>query len=58
MAKIEVAPINRVAVTASAVCIVAGAIASAIVHRPALFVSGTLVGLYLLFAIRVVQQWE
>ena len=57
MAKIEVAPINRVAVTAS-VCIVAGTIASAIVHRPALFVSGTLVGLYLLFAIRVVQQWE
>jgi regulator of protease activity HflC (stomatin/prohibitin superfamily) len=58
MAKIEVAPINRVAVTASAVCIVAGAIASSIVHRPALFVSGTLIGLYLLFAIRVVQQWE
>jgi regulator of protease activity HflC (stomatin/prohibitin superfamily) len=58
MAKIEIAPINRVAVTAFVVCMVTGAIVSATVHRPALFVSGGLVGLYLLFAIRVVQQWE
>src|SRR5713101_6254573 len=58
MAKIETAPINRVAVTAFVVCIIAGAIISAIVHQPALLISGGLVGIYLLFAIKVVQQWE
>jgi regulator of protease activity HflC (stomatin/prohibitin superfamily) len=58
MAKIETAPINRVAVTAFVVCIFTGATISAIVHQPALLISGSLVGLYLLFAIKVVQQWE
>ena len=58
MAKIEIVPINRVAVTASVVSIITGAMVGAILHRPALFVSGALVGVYLLFAIRVVQQWE
>jgi regulator of protease activity HflC (stomatin/prohibitin superfamily) len=58
MAKIEIAPINRVAVTAFVVCIFTGATISAIVHQPALLISGSLVGLYLLFAIKVVQQWE
>src|ERR1700680_3773170 len=58
MAKIEIAPINRVAVTAFVVCIVTGAIIGAIVRQPALLISGGLVGLYFLFAIKVVQQWE
>jgi regulator of protease activity HflC (stomatin/prohibitin superfamily) len=58
MARIEIVPINRVAVTASVVSVIAGAIFGAMLHRPAFFVSGALVALYLLFAIRVVQQWE
>jgi regulator of protease activity HflC (stomatin/prohibitin superfamily) len=58
MEKIEIAPINGVAVTAFVVCIVTGAMVSTIVHQPALFISAGLVGLYLLFAIKVVQQWE
>jgi regulator of protease activity HflC (stomatin/prohibitin superfamily) len=58
MAKIEIAPINRVAVTAFVVCIVTGAVGGAIVRQPALPILGSLVGLYLLFAIKVVQQWE
>jgi regulator of protease activity HflC (stomatin/prohibitin superfamily) len=58
MAKIETAPLNRVAVTAFVVCIFTGATISAIVHQPALLISASLVGLYLLFAIKVVQQWE
>jgi regulator of protease activity HflC (stomatin/prohibitin superfamily) len=58
MAKIEIAPINRVAVTAFVVCIVTGAVVGALVRQPALLISGSLVGLYLLFAIKVVQQWE
>jgi regulator of protease activity HflC (stomatin/prohibitin superfamily) len=58
MAKIQIAPINRVAVTAFVVCIVTGAIVGAIVRQSAPLISGGLVGLYLLFAIKVVQQWE
>src|SRR5271165_1152887 len=58
MTKIEIAPINRVAVTASLVCVAAGAAVSAILRYPAPIVAGALVGVYLLFAIKVVQQWE
>src|SRR2546426_6615907 len=58
MAKIEIAPINRVAVTTFVICISVGAIVSAIVHHPAPIIAGSSVSLYLLFAIKVVQQWE
>jgi regulator of protease activity HflC (stomatin/prohibitin superfamily) len=58
MAKIEIAPINRVAVAASVASIAAGAAVSATMHRPTPVIAGVLVGLYLLFAIKVVQQWE
>ena len=58
MEKIEIAPINRVAVTAFVLCILAGAIVSTILHQLAPLISGGLGGLYLLFAIKVVQQWE
>ncbi|HLH07804.1 MAG TPA: slipin family protein [Terriglobales bacterium] len=58
MTKIAVAPINGVAVTACAVCISAGALATAALHHPAPIISGILAGVYLLFAIKVVRQWE
>jgi len=58
MTNIEIPPINRVAVTACVVCVVAGAAVSALLRHPAPIVAGALVGLYLLFAIKVVQQWE
>jgi regulator of protease activity HflC (stomatin/prohibitin superfamily) len=58
MTRIEIAPINRVAVTALVVCVVAGAAASALLRHPAPLIAGVLVGIYLLFAIKVVQQWE
>ena len=58
MTKIEIAPINRVAVTAFVVCVVAGALVSAVLRHPAPLIAGALVGVYLLFAIKVVQQWE
>lgn len=58
MAKIEVVPMNRVAVTAFVVCLGAGAILSALISRQAPIIVGALVGVYLLFAIKVVQQWE
>jgi regulator of protease activity HflC (stomatin/prohibitin superfamily) len=58
MAKTQVVPRNRVAVTAFVVCVGAGAAASAAFHNPAPVIAGLLVGLYLLFAIQVVQPWE
>ncbi len=58
MTKIEVIPMNRVAVTAFVVCLGAGAILSALLHLQAPLIVGMLVGVYLLFAIKVVQQWE
>ena len=58
MSKIGVAKINGVAVTACALCIAVGATLSRAVHQPAAIVVGALLGLYLLFGIKVIQQWE
>src|SRR6516162_9308009 len=53
-----ISPINRVAVTASAVCVIAGIYCGNALHQRAPIIAGVVVGLYLLFAIRVVRQWE
>ena len=58
MAKIEIPPLNGVAVSLFVICIVAGLIVPGVVHHPAPAIIGALVGLYFLFAIKVVQQWE
>jgi regulator of protease activity HflC (stomatin/prohibitin superfamily) len=50
--------INGVAVTAFALCLVSGALVTLGVRQPAPFIVGGLLGLYLLFAIKVVRQWE
>jgi regulator of protease activity HflC (stomatin/prohibitin superfamily) len=55
--KISTQP-NPVAITAFVICITAGGIGTAITERPAYVIAGSLVGLYLLFAIKVVRQWE
>lgn len=57
-AKVETVPLNRVAVTAFVLCLGAGAAGSALIHNRAPLIAGGLVGIYLLFAIKVVQQWE
>jgi regulator of protease activity HflC (stomatin/prohibitin superfamily) len=49
---------NRVAMTSFVICLTAGAILSSILHLQAPIIIGLLVGVYLLFAIKVVQQWE
>jgi len=49
---------NVVAIAAFVICVVSGAVASAITQRPAWAIAGALLGLYLLFAIKVVRQWE
>jgi regulator of protease activity HflC (stomatin/prohibitin superfamily) len=56
--KVGNANTNGVAVAAFLVFIAAGGASSAVTQRPAPVVAGALVGLYLLFAIKVVRQWE
>jgi SPFH domain / Band 7 family len=56
--RINAQPPNPVAITAFVVCITAGGIGTAVTERPVYVISGALVGLYLLFAIKVVRQWE
>ena len=58
MTRRESLPMNRVAVSAFIVCLVAGAVAGAVINRPAPIVAGALLGIYLLFAIKVANQWE
>src|SRR5207249_5537419 len=41
-----------------ALCLLVGVLLSVTVHQPARIMVGALLGLYLLFAIKVVQQWE
>jgi regulator of protease activity HflC (stomatin/prohibitin superfamily) len=50
--------INGVAITAFVACLAVGALLSVMMHRPAPIILLSLPGLYLLFAIKVVQQWE
>ena len=52
------AQINGVAVTAFVLCLAVGALLGATMHKPAPVILLALPGLYLLFAIKVVQQWE
>ena len=58
MRRIGTTPVNGVAVTALFVCLATGAASSAFIHRPWPAIAGTMAGLYLLFAIKVVRQWE
>jgi regulator of protease activity HflC (stomatin/prohibitin superfamily) len=52
------APPNRVAITAFVVFLAAGFLLSALIKNGAPLIVGGLLGIYLLFAIKVVQQWE
>ena len=52
---ISLSPIGAAAAIA---CFAAGAVGTGTLKHPVYIVAGTLVGLYLLFAIRVADQWE
>jgi regulator of protease activity HflC (stomatin/prohibitin superfamily) len=58
MTNIDLAQINGVAVTAFVFCLVVGALVGLTIHQPAPIIVGALLGLYLLFAIKVIRQWE
>ena len=50
--------ISAPGITALVGCIAAGLVAGRVVHSPAALIAGIVVGLYLLFSIKVVQQWQ
>jgi SPFH domain/Band 7 family protein len=56
--KTEITTVNGPALTLCIAFLAAGAISTAITQRLAFIVSSGLLGLYFLFAIKVVQQWE
>jgi regulator of protease activity HflC (stomatin/prohibitin superfamily) len=58
MPKIRINDINGVALLLFVVCTLAGIAIARAVHQPAVAISGTLVGLYFLLAIKIVRQWE
>jgi regulator of protease activity HflC (stomatin/prohibitin superfamily) len=58
MTKMGFVKINGVAVTAFVLSFVVGALLSRTIHHPAPIIVGALLGLYLLYAIKVVEQWE
>jgi len=58
MPKIRMQEVNGVALLVFAICVVAGVGVSQLIRQPWPAISGILVGLYFLFAIKVVRQWE
>ena len=58
MSRRETLQYNRVAVTAFLVSLFAGFIVGALTKNPAPLLIGALIGIYLLNAIKIVQQWE
>src|SRR5579863_2037954 len=58
MAKIRINEVSGIARLLFAISLVTGLAIAQLVHHPAPAVVGALVGLYFLFAIKVVRQWE
>lgn len=56
--KTDVTTVSGPALALFVLCLAAGAIGSAMTQKPAFIISGALLGIYFLFAIKVVQQWE
>jgi regulator of protease activity HflC (stomatin/prohibitin superfamily) len=58
MPKIRIHEINGVALLLSTVCVLAGIAMMQATKQDAYVIAGVLVGLYFLFAIKIVRQWE
>lgn len=58
MSKIRMSEINGVALLLFMVSLLAGIVGAQQAHQNAYAIAGTLVGLYFLFAIKIVRQWE
>jgi len=58
MTKIEIGQISGIGRSLFVICFLAGVIITAATRHPAGIIAGAALGIYLLFAIKVVQQWE
>jgi regulator of protease activity HflC (stomatin/prohibitin superfamily) len=58
MSRTSEVDISAPGIAALLICIAAGLAAGRVVHSPAALIAGIVVGLYLLFSIKVVQQWQ
>jgi regulator of protease activity HflC (stomatin/prohibitin superfamily) len=58
MKKIDIGQISGIGRLSFVICLLAGGVITAATKSPAWIFLGTAIGLYLLFAIKVVQQWE
>ncbi|MGH9496565.1 MAG: slipin family protein [Candidatus Sulfotelmatobacter sp.] len=58
MPKLKMQEVNGVALLLFVVCVLAGIAVAQVAHQPAFAIGGALVGLYFLFAIKVIRQWE
>jgi len=58
MPKIRVRDVNGVALLIFVVCLLVGVAVAQATHQETYAIAGALVGLYFLFAIKVVRQWE
>ncbi|HKD14705.1 MAG TPA: slipin family protein [Candidatus Angelobacter sp.] len=56
--KSDVPPFNSVAVACFVICIGAGALATVLTQNRVPVIAGVVVGVYVLFAVKVIQQWE
>jgi regulator of protease activity HflC (stomatin/prohibitin superfamily) len=58
MAKIKLDQMSTPGLALFVICVLTGAIVASLTHSKAWLVAGALIGVYLLFAIKVVRQWE
>jgi regulator of protease activity HflC (stomatin/prohibitin superfamily) len=58
MPKLKIREVNGVALLLFVVCLLAGAAVAQATRQPAYMIAGALVGLYFLFAIKVIRQWD
>ena len=58
MPKIRIQEVNGVALLLFVVSVLAGVALSQVLHQQAYAIAGAVVGLYFLFAIKVIRQWE
>jgi len=58
MTKIEIGQISGIGRSLFVICLLTDAIITAAIHHPAGIIGGAVLGIYLMFAIKVVQQWE
>ncbi|HUO16924.1 MAG TPA: slipin family protein [Verrucomicrobiae bacterium] len=58
MTKIQIREVNGIAVLVFAICVVTGVAVMFAIRQPWPGVAGALLGLYFLFSIKVIRQWE